>query len=77
MRQLPMEIGVMQASMAAGNAPTLLSLADLNKVAETWMNTSHAIFDDDEAHKVTPGNLPHPNSPSPTPAPCIHILKLP
>ena len=36
----------------AGNAPTLLSMADLRKVAPVWMNTSHAIFDDEEAHKV-------------------------
>jgi len=35
-----------------GNAPTMLALTDLHKVAETWMNTSHAIFDDDEAHKA-------------------------
>lgn len=32
----------------------MLALTDLHKVAETWMNTSHAIFDDDEAHKVPP-----------------------
>ena len=37
---------------SAGNAPTLLTYSDLKKVAETWMNTSHAIFDDEEAHKV-------------------------
>ena len=37
---------------SAGNAPTLLTYSDLRKVAETWMNTSHAIFDDEEAHKV-------------------------
>ena len=40
------------AVQSAGNAPTLLTYSDLKKVAETWMNTSHAIFDDEEAHKV-------------------------
>lgn len=39
--------------LLAGNAPTLLSYSDLHKVAETWMNTSHAIFDDEESHKVS------------------------
>ena len=38
----------------AGNAPTLLSLAQLQRVAPTWMNTSSDIFNDEEAHKVTP-----------------------
>lgn len=34
-----------------GNAPTLLSLAQLQKMAPTWMNTSMAIFNDEEANK--------------------------
>lgn len=37
-----------------GNAPTLLSLKQLQKTAPTWMNTSMAIFDDAEANKVGP-----------------------
>jgi len=36
-----------------GNAPTLLSLAQLQKMAPTWMNTSMAIFGDQQANKVT------------------------
>lgn len=36
----------------AGNAPTMLSVSDLRKMAENWMNTSHAIFDDTQAHEV-------------------------
>ena len=35
-----------------GNAPTLMSLKSLRKVAPTWMNVSKAIFDDKEAHEV-------------------------
>ena len=38
--------------VCAGNAPTLMSLKHLKKVAPTWMNTSKAIFDDTEAHEV-------------------------
>lgn len=34
-----------------GNAPTLLSLAQLQKMAPTWMNTSMAIFNDEQANK--------------------------
>lgn len=33
-----------------GNAPTLLSLRQLQKMAPTWMNTSMDIFNDPEAH---------------------------
>ena len=36
----------------AGNAPTLMSLRSLKRVAPTWMNTSKAIFDDKEAHEA-------------------------
>ena len=38
--------------VCAGNAPTLMSLKHLKKVAPMWMNTSKAIFDDTEAHEV-------------------------
>ncbi|KAL0032623.1 hypothetical protein WJX77_011236 [Trebouxia sp. C0004] len=34
-----------------GNAPTLLSLAQLQKMAPMWMNTSMAIFSDEQANK--------------------------
>lgn len=37
-----------------GNAPTLLSLKQLQKTAPTWMNTSMNIFNDPEANKVRP-----------------------
>eukprot|EP00884_Botryococcus_braunii_P021976 jgi/Botrbrau1/8462/Bobra.0237s0079.1 len=42
-----------QAEMIApiGNAPTMMTFQQLARVAETWMNVSHAIFDDEEAHK--------------------------
>ena len=36
----------------AGNAPTLMSVKHLKKVAPMWMNVSKAIFDDTEAHEV-------------------------
>ena len=39
--------------LVIGNAPTLLSLAQLQKMAPTWMNTSMAIFNDEQANKVT------------------------
>lgn len=42
----------MQTCWCAGNAPTMMSLEDLQHVAPIWMNTSHGIFDDEEAHKV-------------------------
>eukprot|EP00884_Botryococcus_braunii_P021975 jgi/Botrbrau1/8461/Bobra.0237s0078.1 len=34
-----------------GNAPTMMSFEQLAHVAETWMNVTHQIFDDEEAHK--------------------------
>lgn len=37
-----------------GNAPTLLSLKQLQKTASTWMNTSMDIFNDPEANQVRP-----------------------
>ena len=36
----------------AGNAPTLMAMKDLRKVAPMWVNVSHAIFDDKEAHEA-------------------------
>jgi hypothetical protein len=30
----------------------MLTFEQLARVAQTWMNVSHAIFDDEEAHKV-------------------------
>ena len=42
----------LQRSGCAGNAPTLMSLRSLKRVAPTWMNVSKAIFDDKEAHEV-------------------------
>ncbi len=41
-----------QTSSCAGNAPTLMSVKHLKKVAPMWMNVSKAIFDDEEAHEV-------------------------
>ena len=41
----------------AGNAPTLMAVKDLRKVAPMWVNVSHAIFDDKEAHEVCPSCL--------------------
>ncbi len=43
----------MVTTLLIGNAPTLLSLAQLQKMAPTWMNTSMAIFADQQANKVT------------------------
>lgn len=43
----------MVTKLLIGNAPTLLSLAQLQKMAPTWMNTSMAIFADQQANKVT------------------------
>ena len=43
--------------LCAGNAPTLMSLKSLRKVAPTWMNVSKAIFDDKEAHEVRLSSL--------------------
>lgn len=43
----------MLTKLLVGNAPTLLSLAQLQKMAPTWMNTSMAIFNDEQANKVT------------------------
>ena len=43
----------MLTKLLIGNAPTLLSLAQLQKMAPTWMNTSMAIFGDQQANKVT------------------------
>ena len=40
------------AASCAGNAPTLMSVKHLKKVAPMWMNVSKAIFDDEEAHEV-------------------------
>lgn len=42
----------------AGNAPTLMAMRDLRKVAPMWVNVSHAIFDDKEAHEART-QLPH------------------
>ncbi len=42
-----------RTKLLIGNAPTLLSLAQLQKMAPTWMNTSMAIFSDEQANKVT------------------------
>ena len=36
----------------AGNAPTLMAMRDLRKVAPHWVNVSRAIFDDKEAHEA-------------------------
>lgn len=47
-----LETAVQRRLYGTGNAPTLLKYSDLKKVAQTWMDTSHAIFDDEEAHKV-------------------------
>ena len=47
-----MPASLTDAALILGNAPTMMSLEDLQRVAPLWMNTSHAIFDDEEAHKV-------------------------
>ena len=44
---------ILKCTHVVGNAPTLLSLADLQKMAPTWMNTSMDIFNDPQANKVT------------------------
>lgn len=38
--------------LCVGNAPTLLSLKQLQQIAPIWMNTSMNIFNDVEANKV-------------------------
>lgn len=43
---------LIRVSSGAGNAPTLMSVKHLKKVAPMWMNVSKAIFDDEEAHEV-------------------------
>lgn len=35
-----------------GNSPTFMALADFAKMAEPWMNTTIAIFEDKEANKA-------------------------
>ena len=46
-------MGIINA-VHVGNAPTLLSLKQLQKTAPAWMNTSMDIFNDPEANKVCP-----------------------
>ena len=48
---------ILKCTHVVGNAPTLLSLADLQKMAPTWMNTSMDIFNDPQANKVTLCNI--------------------
>ncbi|KAK9833448.1 hypothetical protein WJX81_006347 [Elliptochloris bilobata] len=40
-----------EAISPMGNAPTLMAMRDLRKVAPLWVNVSRAIFDDKEAHE--------------------------
>jgi hydroxyproline O-arabinosyltransferase len=35
-----------------GNSPTFIGLQDFRSMADTWMNITHAIFDDTEANKA-------------------------
>ncbi|EIE23811.1 hypothetical protein COCSUDRAFT_47447 [Coccomyxa subellipsoidea C-169] len=48
----PLSLKQAESIAPMGNAPTLMSLKSLRKVAPTWMNVSKAIFDDKEAHEA-------------------------
>ncbi|CAL8466227.1 g5763 [Coccomyxa elongata] len=48
----PLTLKQAESIAPMGNAPTLMSLKSLRRVAPTWMNVSKAIFDDKEAHEA-------------------------